>query len=189
MSVKSKFKAHFTNSPISEHLKNHGIYHDKNVNDIDAMKYIPTIEMRKFTFNDMDGAVELYKEVFSAKPWNDGWISHDQVRYYLIELIENPVFEGFVAYENSCLIGVCFGHKRSWWTGKEFFIDELFIANEMQGYGIGTKLLQFVESDLIMLDCLRLTLLTNKDIAAEDFYLKKGFTTNQNRIIMTKNII
>ena len=87
------------------------------------------------------------------------------------------------------MVAVCFGHKRSWWTGKEFFIDELFVANGIQGNGIGTRLLHYVERNLFILDCMKLTLLTNKDIAAEDFYLKKGFIINQNKIIMTKNII
>ncbi len=189
MSVKSMFKEHFTHGPISQHFKNHDIVlRDKNRIDLN-INYFETIEMRKFTIDDMNVSVELYKYVFSAEPWNDGWISSDQVRYYLSELIENPVFEGFVAYENSCLVAACFGHKRSWWTGKEFFIDELFVANEMQGNGIGTNLLRYVECNLLMIDCLRLTLLTNRDLPAVDFYLKKGFNINQNRIIMAKNII
>jgi len=28
------------------------------------------------------------------------------------------------------LIGVCLGHKRSWWAGKEFFDRLLFVSNE-----------------------------------------------------------
>ena len=189
MKVKSMFKEHITNSPISEHFKNHSvIFRSKNPSDINISHY-ETIEMRKFMIKDMDAIVELYKDVFSAEPWNDVWKSRDQVRYYLNELIENPVFEGFVAYENSLLVAVCFGHKRSWWTGKEFFIDELFVANGIQGNGIGTRLLHYVERNLFILDCMRLTLLTNRDIAAKDFYLKKGFTTIHNRIVMTKDII
>ena len=187
MSVKSMVKEHFANGPISEHFKNHGIFQEKNY--LDLYNHDKNIEIRKFSIGDMDECVSLYKDVFSSEPWNDEWISTDQVKYYLMELIENPVFEGFVAYENSFLVAVCFGHKRSWWAGKEFFIDELFVANKMQGNGIGTRLLQYVECNLLMLDCMKLTLLTNKDIAAEDFYLKKGFIINQNKIIMTKNII
>ncbi len=189
MSVKSMVKEHFTNGPISEHFKKHGtIFKGKNELDL-SQNYYETIEMRNFTLEDMDRCVELYKEVFRTDPWNDNWLSSDQVKYYLMELIKNPVFEGFVAYENFNMIAACFGHKRSWWTGKEFFIDELFVANEKQGNGIGTKLLNYVELNPLIADCQCLILITNKDLPAEEFYLKKGFKINQERIIMAKNVI
>lgn len=188
MSVKSMVKEHFANGPISEHLKNHGILKEKNYLDLN-INHDKNIEIRKFSIGDMDECVSLYKNVFSSEPWNDDWISNDQVKYYLMELIENPVFEGFVAYENAYLVAACFGHKRSWWTGKEFFIDELFVANEMQGNGIGTILLDYVESNMLIGDCFRMILVTNMDLPAEEFYLKKGFNINQNRIIMAKDII
>ena len=47
------------------------------------------------------------KMFFHADPWNDYWLSNEQVRYYLNELIGNPVFEGFVVFENSKLIAAC----------------------------------------------------------------------------------
>jgi aminoglycoside 6'-N-acetyltransferase I len=189
MSVKSIVIEHFTHGPISEHFKKHGtIFLDKNSTNI-VSTYYGTAEIKKFTLGDIDECVELYKDVFSSDPWKDDWISIDQVRTYFNELIENPVFEGFVAYEKSKLVGACFGHKRSWWTGNDFFIDELFVANEMQGNGIGTKLLDYVECNRATDDCNRLILLTNIDLPAKEFYLKKGFKTNNNRIIMDKKIV
>jgi aminoglycoside 6'-N-acetyltransferase I len=179
---------HISNSPFSEHFKNHGIIF-REENGIDnTINYFENYEIRRFTIGDIDAVLELYKEVFSSEPWNDLWISKEQVRYYLNELIENPGFDGFVFYENSSLVGACLGHTRSWWNGKEFFIDELFVANQMQGKGIGSKLMQHVEADLLMNDYSRIMLLTNKDLPAEEFYLKKGFNINQKRIIMVKNI-
>jgi aminoglycoside 6'-N-acetyltransferase I len=63
--------------------------------------------------------------------WYEGCLSIEQVRKYVKELIANPVFEGFVAYKSSdIIIAVFLGHKRSWWNGREFFIDELFVAKK-----------------------------------------------------------
>lgn len=189
MSVKTMFMEHISNSPFSEHFRNHGIvFNEKNEIDT-SIDYFEEIEIRRFTNADITDVVELYKDVFTAEPWNDVWISEEQVEYYLNELVENPVFDGFVVYENSLLLAACFGHKRSWWNGKEFFIDELFVANQMQGKGIGSKLLEYVEKDLLMDDYFRITLLTNKNLPAEEFYLKQGFNIIQNRIIMAKNIL
>lgn len=189
MSVKTMVKSHISNFPISEHFKKHRTFHS-NRNQVKFFpKYYGKIEMKRFTPKDLDGCVELYKEVFSADPWYDGWLSIEQVRKYVKELIANPVFEGFVAYDSSDIIAVCLGHKRSWWNGKEFFIDELFVAKKMQGKGIGTQLLNYVESNPLIRDCVRLILLTNNDLPAKKFYLNRGFTINEDRIIMVKNFI
>lgn len=188
MSVKAMVIEHFTNSTVSEHIKNHkNLFKEKTAVNITSIPE-ENIKMSEFNLKDFDACIELYKDVFSSDPWNDYWLSNEQVRYYLNELIENPVFEGFVAYENSKLIAACFGHKRSWWSGKEFFIDELFVSKDMQGKGIGTKLLEFIEFNTIIGDCGRLLLLTNKNFPAEKFYLKKGFNIDNRRIVMAKDI-
>jgi aminoglycoside 6'-N-acetyltransferase I len=185
MAVKEHVSGHFSGSPISRHLKNHFDYLH-GFNDIKLTYKNENLLMRKFTTGDTDKCAELFKEVFSAYPWYDNWISIEQTRIYLMELIENPVFEGFVAYEGSDIVAVCFGRKRSWWTGKEFFIDEFFVRNESQGNGIGTKMLNYVKESLIENDYRRLVLLTNKGIPAERFYIKNGFYNNQNRTVMVK---
>ncbi|MFZ0441741.1 MAG: GNAT family N-acetyltransferase [Methanobacterium sp.] len=187
MSVKLLVKEHFTNSPLSEHFKKHArIYNVKS--RLNTLNYYETIEMRNFTSTDMDACVDLYKNVFNADPWNDVWKSRDQVRDYLEELIGNPVFVGFVVFDNSKIIAACLGHKRSWWAGREFFIDELFVSDEMQEKGIGTRLLEYVECNPLLGDCQRLILLTNRNMPAKEFYLKKGFNIKENRIMMGKNI-
>jgi aminoglycoside 6'-N-acetyltransferase I len=201
MSVKSMFIEHVTMG--TEHFKKHGTIffpeknrgytgsvneHNEVCNKITISEDQESIEMRNFQIEDMDMCVELYRKVFSANPWNDGWLSNEQVMDYLKELVENPVFEGFVAYQKSDVVAACFGHKRSWWTGKDFFIDELFVAEEMQGIGIGSKLLEYVETNYAIYDCMRLILLTNKDLPAEKFYLKKGFKINENRISLSKRL-
>jgi aminoglycoside 6'-N-acetyltransferase I len=57
----------------------------------------------------------------------------------------------------------------------------------MQGKGIGTQLINYVESNPLIEDCVRLILLTNNDLPAKKFYLKRGFIINEDRIIMVKN--
>jgi aminoglycoside 6'-N-acetyltransferase I len=146
------------------------------------------LNIRKFTLEDRDRCVELFQKVFTAYPWYDEWVSFDQAGNYLDELIQNPVFEGFVAFEGSDIVAVCFGHRRSWWMGKEFFVDEFYVENERQGNGIGTKILDFVTNTLGEDGYTRLTLLTNKDIPAEEFYLKPGFYNNLERTVMVKKL-
>ncbi|MEN6292415.1 MAG: GNAT family N-acetyltransferase [Methanobacterium sp.] len=187
MSIKTAVKDHFSYSPISRHLKNHFDY----LHGFSGMKLAYPDEnllMRKFTVQDVDKCAELFKEVFSAYPWYDNWVSLEQARTYLIELIENPVFEGYVAYNGLSLVAVCFGHKRSWWVGKEFFMDEFYVRNESQGNGIGTRMMDYIKKQLIEEEYTRLVLLTNKGIPAEEFYIKNGFYNNSDRTVMVTEL-
>ena len=186
-SVKEHICEHFLNSPISRHWNHH--FPDLNgISKIKSESEDQKLEIRKFRLDDTDNCTKLFKDVFSDYPWYDNWVSFKQARKYLIELIENPAFEGFVVYEDSDIVAACFGHKRSWWMGKEFFIDEFYVSNLKQGNGVGTKLLNHVKESLIQEDYSRLILLTNKEIPAEDFYIKNGFYNNPSRINMIKEI-
>lgn len=195
MSIKTSIKDHFTNNHLKEHLGNNAIKdhwgyfaHNNTENSSFEHFYEDNFIIRSFSEEYLDECSELFKKVFSADPWYDNWISLDQARNYLNELIENPVFEGFVAFEDSKIVSVCIGHRRSWWMGKEFFVDEFFVENGRQGNGIGTKMMDFVTNNLAADGYNRLILLTNKEIPAESFYLKNGFNNNQKRTVMVKEI-
>ncbi len=192
MSIKTAVKEHISYSPLKEHLKKHGSFFLNETvsqqpicSDCTAV-YQDGWDMRNFSEEDLNNCVELYKDVFSADPWNDQWIESSVVRDYLNELINNPVFRGYVIYKNSEMIAACLGHSRSWWSGKEFFIDEFFVSAKFQGKGIGTMLMNFVENHPDMINCNIFHLLTDKDVPAKNFYVKNGFKTRDNRITMVK---
>jgi aminoglycoside 6'-N-acetyltransferase I len=196
MSIKSSVKEHFTSNPLKDHfegssLKSHWDYffQDESGNEISQeFKFHNELNFRKFTRQDLDECALLFKKVFSADPWYDEWGSWEQSRKYLKELVENPVFEGFVMGENSKIVAVCLGHQRSWWRGKEFFVDELFVENERQGNGIGGETVNLLFKVLREAGYTRVILLTNKGIPAETFYLKNGFYNNENRTVMVKEL-
>ena len=196
MSIKTAIKEHFTNSPLKEHFGNNAIkdhwgyfVHNSLENRVSEQFFTDNgLNIRRFSWEDLDECAELFRKVFSASPWYDNWISSDQARNYLNELIENPVFQGFVACEDSRIVAVCMGHRRSWWMGDEFFVDEFFVENGRQGNGFGTKMMDFVTNSLAAHGYNRLILLTNKEIPAESFYLKNGFNNNLERTVMQKKI-
>jgi aminoglycoside 6'-N-acetyltransferase I len=204
MSIKTSIKQHFTNNHLNlinhfenASLKSHWDYFfpDNPELELPNQTYLEgdsnlkrDLVFRRFNWKDMDECVALFKNVFSADPWFDEWVSLDQSRNYLKELVENPVFEGFLMYEDSKIVAVCLGHRRSWWMGKEFFVDEFFVETGRQGNGIGTKTVDFLVDILREDGYTRLTLLTNKNIPAETFYLKNGFYNNEKRTVMVKMI-
>jgi GNAT superfamily N-acetyltransferase len=204
MSIKTSIKEHFTNNHLNllthfenESLKSHCDYFFQDNRDFVLSNQIHLegdpnfkrdLSFRRFNGGDLDECVILFKNVFSADPWYDEWASLDQSRTYLKELIENPVFEGFVMCEDYKIVAACLGHRRSWWLGKEFFVDEFFVENGRQGNGIGTKTVDFLVNTLREDGYVRLTLLTNKNIPAETFYLKNGFYNNEKRTVMVKEL-
>ncbi|NYB51776.1 MAG: GNAT family N-acetyltransferase [Methanobacteriaceae archaeon] len=203
MSIKAAVKNHFINHlfkedggnlSFQEHLANnskiHGDYFIQDKTEDGALGEIhqEKLVFRRFSWEDFDESAELFKKVFNAGPWYDNWRSLDEVRNYLGELASNPVFEGFIVQENSHIIAACMGRRRSWWNGKEFFVDEFLVENDMQGEGIGTKLMNFVSQSLLKEGYTRIILFTNKGIPAEIFYLKNGFYNNQNRTVMVKEL-
>ncbi len=187
MSIKTHVQEHFSQSPFSKHFNKHFPTKEIIIKQIGSGD--SQVEIRKFTIQDIDECAELYKKVFNKSPWFDNWISTNQVRNYIEELVKNPVFEGFIAYENSNIItAVCFGHKKSWWIGKEFIIDEFYVNKDSQGNGLGSLLLKSIAKYLAEEDYKRLKLTTNKEIPAEKFYIKNGFYKNNKRIVMVKDI-
>ena len=197
MSMKSAVKEHVSNSHVTEHVKKHGsfllneIILDGFISKLDAdnqdfVKYMDGMEFKKFSQQDLDNSAKLYQEVFSQQPWNDEWFRISRVKEYLKELIENPVFSGYVVYQNSELVAACFGHSRSWWSGDEFFIDEFFVSSKHQGQGIGSLLMDYVENHPELKNIESFQLLTNSNVPAKDFYHKNGFKTRKNRVTMTK---
>ncbi len=187
MSIKTAVKEHFQQSPIAEHWAY--FFPSEDINEMNSLIFEDNaLEIRKFNSSDLDNCAKLFKKVFSSDPWYDDWKSLEQARNYLSELIKNPAFEGLVACEGSDIVAVCLGHNRSWWMGKEFIVDEFYVENERQGMGIGTKLLDNVSNYLLGTGYVSLTLLTNKGILAEDFYLKNGFYNNQKRTVMVKKL-
>jgi GNAT superfamily N-acetyltransferase len=205
MSIKTSIKEHFTNNHLNirnhfenaPSLKNHWDYFFQDNSDLALSNQVHlegdpefgiSLGFRRFGWGDLDECACLFKNVFSADPWYDEWVSLNQSRNYLKELIGNPVFEGFVMYEDSKIVAACLGHRRSWWMGKEFFVDEFFVETGRQGNGLGTKTVEALVNILQEEGYARLTLLTNKDIPAETFYLKNGFYNNEKRTVMIKEL-
>ena len=145
------------------------------------------LEFKKYENSFLDECTSLFLKVYSVEPWNDKWESFEQAQEYLLEFINNPVFFGYVVFKDKKIIGVCLGHKRSWWNGNSYYINEFYIDNDMQSQGIGTEFMNFIKKDLIEQGIKKIVLITEKDIPAEIFYKKNNFHVSQSSIFMVCN--
>jgi aminoglycoside 6'-N-acetyltransferase I len=145
------------------------------------------IEYSSFEIGNLDECTRLFLKVYSRRPWDDRWESFDQAQKYLLEFINNPVFKGFVVLENTKIIGVCLGYQRSWWAGKEYYLNEFYIDHEKQGKGIGTNFMKFIKKSIAKQGFKMIVLMTGKGFPAEMFYKKNQFRERESHIFMVCN--
>ncbi|WP_208559961.1 GNAT family N-acetyltransferase [Marinilactibacillus kalidii] len=140
---------------------------------------------RRLDQEDINLCVSSFIDVFNGPPWNDDW-KQEQARLYLEDIFQTPGFIGVGFQHQETLEGVILGNVKRWYSGKEFFIQEMFVLNASQGKGIGKKLMAHLEDVLEEEDVQDLALLTDKGIDAEFFYKANGFNEIERLIFMAK---
>jgi len=93
---------------------------------------------------------------------------------YLQEIIFKPRFIGFLLFEKDKLIGFAFCHMRTWSDQDEMHIDEFIIKDAYQKKGLGSKLLDFIQTYSTSFTLAGITTTTNV-IALTQFYQKNDF--------------
>jgi ribosomal protein S18 acetylase RimI-like enzyme len=72
--------------------------------------------------------------------------------------------------------------------GKTFYLAEFCVTTQTQGKGYGSKLLNHLEQELMSKGITSLFLITEKTGSINSFYHKKGYSINENRMVMRKEL-
>lgn len=147
----------------------------------------------KYCFKQLDESSadiikELFVAVFTAEPWNDDWSNETQLQLYIHDLIGQNNSLTFGLYEGAELIGISMGHIKHWYTGTEYFIDELCISTSKQGKGVGTLFVSEIEKACKELGLTHIFLLTGNDVPAFTFYKKQQFLELKNNVAFAKEL-
>ncbi|MCO7126448.1 GNAT family N-acetyltransferase [Sporolactobacillus shoreicorticis] len=130
---------------------------------------------------------ELYINVFRNEPWNESWT--DDVGYQrLLDLIHTPNFLGYALWDHNQLIGFIAGYSKMNFMGKTFYLAEFCVTTQIQGKGYGSWLLHHLEQKLTEKGITSLFLITEKIGTISDFYRKKGYSMNESRMVMRKEL-
>lgn len=130
---------------------------------------------------------ELYVRVFNAEPWNDKW-STETAYKRLLDIYNSPGFAGIICLEDDDVKGAVFGNCEQWYEGLHFNLKEMFVSNELQGKGIGSELLKFLEEELIKRQIGAIFLFTSKGNLTSQFYIKNCFKELDSMAMMIKSI-
>lgn len=130
---------------------------------------------------------ELFIKEFNKEPWNDKWV-YDRAYNRLKDLYEHPRFIGGVCLLNDRVVGVVMGYLEYWYEGYHYNLKEIFVDTEIQGKGIGSKLLKALEEQLLTQEVTSIELFTIKDEKTIKFYDKNEFCRVEDLVLMEKNL-
>jgi aminoglycoside 6'-N-acetyltransferase I len=86
------------------------------------------------------------------------------------------------------MVGLSMGRMKHWYTGTEYYIDELCIRTDRQGTGLGTLFLQEIEHAIREDGMVQIFLQTSADVPAYQFYRKNGFQELKGHVSFQKRI-
>ncbi|WP_281883741.1 GNAT family N-acetyltransferase [Paenibacillus sp. YYML68] len=156
--------------------------------------------IRAYTPEDLEACAVLYAAVFNAEPWLDEW-DIPTAAAYLADVTQTPGFIGYVATtttttattpcsdcRDSRIDGIILGNRRHWWRGDIAFIQEMCVASQLQGQGIGSQLLEAFRLDAQSQGIRNISLLTERHYAAASFYRRHGFKEAKNTRLLYRFI-
>ena len=133
------------------------------------------MELIRLSAGDKEEIKALFSSVFMNEPWNDDWSDGEQLDAYITDLTGNENSLSLGLYEDGVFVGAALGSIKHWYSGTEYYIDELFIRTDMQGKGAGSAFLEMIQDYLKHMDIHRIFLQTDKSMPAYSFYLKREF--------------
>lgn len=145
------------------------------------------MEFKRMEETDLATCTATFIKVFNAEPWNDNW-NEESAFQYLSDYYNNPNFLGVIAIENGEQLGFIMGVQRKWYSGDEYFIHEMCVDQTLQNKGIGKAMLNYLEIQLKARSVESMTLLTNRNIPAEQFYKNNGFEEIERLVFLYKEI-
>jgi len=129
--------------------------------------------MQKITKAMISSVADSFVSVFNSAPWNDLW-TKEQAEERLMDIFYTPKFDGAVEIANDTILGVIMGKGERYYDGIHFQILEFWVSKNMQGKGIGSKLLNDFTDYLKSMGIVKCYLVTIHGKRTEVFYKKLG---------------
>jgi aminoglycoside 6'-N-acetyltransferase I len=143
-------------------------------------------ELRKLNVDNIETIKEFFFDIFTKEPWNDDWSDKNQLHAYIMDLIGNHNSLVLGLYENGTMVGLSMGSVRHWYSGTEYYIDELCIMTTEQGRGLGTQFLKEIETFIKQEGMKHIFLQTERSVPAYNFYKINGYYELENHVSFVK---
>lgn len=144
-------------------------------------------EIIKITEEQISECIDVYINVFNVAPWNDNW-TVETAHKRLNDMYIAPNFEGLAYVEDGKVKAAVFGNYEQFYDGIHYNLREFFVSNELQGMGIGSKLITELERTLKKIGITTIYLFTSKGNKTSEFYLKNNYSEWDGMAMMGKDI-
>lgn len=143
--------------------------------------------IREYEPRDLEPCAAVFCSAFRAAPWHESWtVQLAETR--ISELTGTQLSAGFVYEEAGRILGFAAGRVVTYLYGKEYVIDEFCVLSEMQGKGIGSRLLSGIADAMRQHGIVSIVLQTTKGYPSEQFYLKNGFQHSPDMITLYRKL-
>lgn len=129
----------------------------------------------------------LYTAVFNSPPWKGKWTTKTAATH-IRESFKETNFRGIVALEGREIVAFAYGLISHWENERHFYLKEMCVLSRKQGTGVGTHLLTRFMEKLKAEKVSRISLSTEHDKPAADFYRRLGFEIEPKIIVMSKRL-
>ncbi len=144
------------------------------------------VHIEKMMSEHIEECVDLFIDVFTREPWNDVYDSREQVVQFFENHIANNYFVGYIMKNADEVIAMSLGSKKPWIKGMEYYIDQFCVKADYQRHGIGGRFLELIEKNIHANGMNAIILNTEKGFPSEKFYLKNGFCSFEELVILAK---
>lgn len=147
------------------------------------------LEYKIMSEEDFESCAYELIEAFKEEPWNEEW-TFEQAFTRIDEIMSARVSRGYVVYDGDIVVAMACGRIMTYIDFKELWIDELSVNPLYQGKGVGSKLIEFIRSELKKekSKIAYLALNTERDYPCVGFYEKNGFRTSETNVVMFANV-
>ena len=138
------------------------------------------------TEDHLDECAHLVVSAFSGEPWNESW-TFETAREELRWILSVPGYEGFVS-KGEGISGFATGYREQDGDRRVFYLRILCVRPDLQGKGVGRRLVRHLEETLRETNVTVVYLITRKGGRAEAFYRKNGYGVSSEDIVMTREL-
>ena len=129
------------------------------------------VKIRKARKGDAPEIIPIWQEQYK-RHFSEDWPAY-RVRKKVLDYLKKSLV--YVAVVEGKVVGFIVGSRMYWNEGYMGRIDEIFVSGGFQGKGVGTKLIEAVESMYRKKGYKDVVLFTNRKFRAMDFYRKGGY--------------
>ena len=136
--------------------------------------------------SDLGECVRLYVEAFNAPPLEYDFLTAEKAQRYLSDMTRTPGFLGYCYWADGEMVAFCFGILDNYFECVMFEVEELAVAPQLHRSGVGSKVMQLLETKLAMYGVAAVSLQTSRNLPAFDFYKKNDYEELPENVTLMK---